>query len=142
MNKLLLCFSFLFLSLNAYAVEPVLDQQGMIYFNLSFDAGHTTKTEHNFGFRFDRAMVEPGENMTGEENCSCCTPGRSTGETSQKPIAVPLSGIGKPVGRASDAQAIKSELRSSIIKLDGEFQDWHPSMATLGPADRDGRGEP
>ncbi len=63
MNKFLLFLIFIFLSFNSYAVEPVLDHQGMIYFNLSFDAGHSTKTEHDFGFRFDRAMVKPGENM-------------------------------------------------------------------------------
>ena len=64
MNKIVLFFAFLFLSFNSYAVEPVLDHQGMVYFNLSFDAGHSTKTEHDFGFRFDRSMVRPGENMT------------------------------------------------------------------------------
>lgn len=50
--------------MNSQAVEPVLDQQGMFYFNLTFDAGQKTKSEHNFGFRLDRGMVEPGENMT------------------------------------------------------------------------------
>ena len=64
MKKILLFLSFLFLSGNAAAVEPVLDHQGMIYFNVSFDAGHSSKTEHDFGFRFDRALVKPGENLT------------------------------------------------------------------------------
>lgn len=64
MNKAILFFSFLFLSFNAAAVEPVLEQQGMFYFNMTFDVGHSTKTEHDFGFRFDRAMVKPGENLT------------------------------------------------------------------------------
>ncbi len=59
-----LFLSLILVSVNSYAVEPILDQQGMFYFNLSFDAGQTTKTEHDFGFRFDRALVQPGENMT------------------------------------------------------------------------------
>lgn len=57
-------FILLLLPINSYAVEPVLDQQGMFYFNITFDAGQTTKTEHDFGFRFDRGMVKPDENMT------------------------------------------------------------------------------
>ena len=50
--------------MNSLAVEPVLDQQGMFYFNMSFDAGTTTKTEHDFGFRLDRTLMQPGETMT------------------------------------------------------------------------------
>lgn len=59
-----LLLSLILVSINSHAVEPVLDQQGMFYFNVSFDAGQTTKTEHDFGFRFDRSLVQPGENMT------------------------------------------------------------------------------
>lgn len=59
-----LLFTLLLLPIDSYAVEPVLDQQGMFYFNMTFDAGQTTKMEHDFGFRFDRGMVEPGENMS------------------------------------------------------------------------------
>jgi hypothetical protein len=51
-------------SINTYAVEPVLDQQGMFYFNMSFDAGTSTKTEHDFGFRLDRTLLQPDETMT------------------------------------------------------------------------------
>ena len=60
------CLSVLLIlvSVNSHAVEPVLDQQGMFYFNMTFDAGHSTKTEHDFGFRLDRSLVKPGENMT------------------------------------------------------------------------------
>ncbi|MCG8379963.1 MAG: hypothetical protein MI865_10890 [Proteobacteria bacterium] len=65
MNKiyglLIILISF---SLNLYAIEPQLDHQGMIYFNMTFDAGYSKKTEHDFGFRFDRGYVEPGSNMT------------------------------------------------------------------------------
>ena len=43
--------------MSSFAYEPELDQQGMLYFNLSFDAGHSTKMDHNFGFRFDRTYT-------------------------------------------------------------------------------------
>jgi len=59
-----LFISLILVSINSQAIEPVLDQQGTFYFNLSFDAGQSTKTEHDFGFRFDRSLVQPGENMT------------------------------------------------------------------------------
>lgn len=59
-----LFLSLMIFSVNSLAVEPVLDQQGMIYFNLTFDAGTTTKTEHDFGFRLDRTLMQPGETMT------------------------------------------------------------------------------
>lgn len=59
-----LFLSLILVSINSHAVEPVLDQQGMFYFNVIFDAGQTTKTEHDFGFRFDRTLAEPGENIT------------------------------------------------------------------------------
>lgn len=59
-----LFLSLLIFSLNTFAVEPVLDQQGMFYFNMTFDAGTTTKTEHDFGFRLDRTLMQPGETMT------------------------------------------------------------------------------
>jgi hypothetical protein len=60
------CLSVLLIlvSVNTYAVEPVLDQQGMFYFNMTFDAGHSTKTDHDFGFRLDRTLAQPGENIT------------------------------------------------------------------------------
>jgi hypothetical protein len=54
----------IFVSINSYAVEPVLDQQGMFYFNMTFGSGTSTKTEHDFGFRFDRTLSQPGEVMT------------------------------------------------------------------------------
>jgi hypothetical protein len=59
-----LFLSLMIMSINSYAFEPVLDQQGMLYFNMSFDAGTSTKTEHDFGFRLDRTLMQPGESMT------------------------------------------------------------------------------
>lgn len=59
-----LFLSLMLVSINSYAVEPVLDQQGMFYFNMSFDAGTSTKTEHDFGFRLDRTLTQSGETMT------------------------------------------------------------------------------
>lgn len=65
MSKIYGLFIALFLvSLNAQAYEPVLDQQGMLYFNLSYDIGQSKKTDHEFGFRFDRSFVEPHETLT------------------------------------------------------------------------------
>jgi len=59
-----LFLSLVFVSINSYAVEPVLDQQGIFYFNMTFDAGSSTKTDHDFGFRLDRTLIQPGETMT------------------------------------------------------------------------------
>ena len=60
----LLFLSLIIVSINSHAVEPVLDQQGIFYFNMTFDAGQSTKTEHDFGFRLDRVLMQPGETMT------------------------------------------------------------------------------
>jgi len=60
------CFLFVFLlvtTLKSYAIEPILDQQAMVYFNMSFDAGHTKKPTYDFGLRFDRGLVQPSEMM-------------------------------------------------------------------------------
>ncbi len=62
-----LFLSLIFISINSYAVEPVLDQQGMFYFSMTFDAGQSSKTEHDFGFRLDRTLVQPGETMTMQQ---------------------------------------------------------------------------
>ncbi len=59
-----LFLSLIFISINSHAVEPMLDQQGMFYFSMTFDAGQSTKTEHDSGFRLDRSLVQPGETMT------------------------------------------------------------------------------
>ena len=59
-----LFLSLILASINSHAVEPVLDHQGLFYFNITFDAGQMTKTEHDFGFRFDRSLVQPGETTT------------------------------------------------------------------------------
>ena len=65
MLKLFTLFlSILLVSTSAYSVEPVLDQQGMFYFNMTFDAGTKAKTEHDFGFRLDRTLMQPGDSMT------------------------------------------------------------------------------
>jgi Trk K+ transport system NAD-binding subunit len=58
-----LFLSLIIVSINSHAVEPVLDQQGMFYFNMTFDAGTSTKTEHDFGFRLDRTLTQPGETI-------------------------------------------------------------------------------
>jgi hypothetical protein len=59
-----LFLSLIIVSVNSHAIEPVMDQQGMFYFNMTFDAGQSTKVEHDFGFRLDRTLMQPGESMT------------------------------------------------------------------------------
>ncbi|GJM05135.1 MAG: hypothetical protein DHS20C09_11260 [marine bacterium B5-7] len=54
----------LMVSMSAQAYEPVLDHQGMLYFNLTFDAGQSKKIDHDFGFRFDRSIVQPRESIS------------------------------------------------------------------------------
>ena len=36
----------------------------MVYFNVSFDTGYKKKLTHDFGLRFDRGVIQPGEIMT------------------------------------------------------------------------------
>ena len=54
---------FMLVSLNTHAFEPVVDQQGMFYVNVAFDVGHSSKPKHEFGFRFDRSLVRPGDTL-------------------------------------------------------------------------------
>ncbi len=65
---MLRAFLFVFLlatfALKSFAIEPILDQQAMVYFNVSFDAGYKNKSVHDFGLRFDRGVIQPGETMT------------------------------------------------------------------------------
>lgn len=65
MSKVYGLFLALFMvSMSVQAYEPVLDHQGMLYFNLTFDVGQSKKVEHDFGFRFDRSFVQPRESVT------------------------------------------------------------------------------
>ena len=48
---------------SSQAFEPELQQQGMVYFHLSFDAGQPVKPQHFYGFRLDNGLVKPGESM-------------------------------------------------------------------------------
>jgi len=61
-------FLFVFLlatfTFKSFAIEPILDQQAMVYFNVSFDTGYKKKLTHDFGLRFDRGVIQPGEIMT------------------------------------------------------------------------------
>ena len=61
-------FLFVFLlatfTLKSFAIEPILDQQAMVYFNVSFDTGYKKKLAHDFGLRLDRGVIQPGEIMT------------------------------------------------------------------------------
>ena len=65
---MLRAFLFVFLlatfTFKSFAIEPILDQQAMVYFNVSFDTGYKKKLTHDFGLRFDRGVIQPGEIMT------------------------------------------------------------------------------
>ena len=64
MPKVRFLFVFLLITTSkSFAIEPTLDQQAMVYFNMSFDAGHTKMSTYDFGLRFDRGLVQPGEMM-------------------------------------------------------------------------------
>lgn len=72
--------------------------------------------------------------MTNEENCSCCTPERSAGESTPQAVKASFS---KPSGSISDASSIKVELKTNTVKLDG-------ASFAMGTSDRrfpgDGEG--
>jgi sulfatase modifying factor 1 len=55
--------------------------------------------------------------MTNEETCSCCTPGRASGESVQANAAPTSSNT--PQNGSSDAVKMKAELRSAIVNLNG-----------------------
>ena len=65
MARLIIVFILFFIfSTQTFAFEPELDQQGMIYFDLSFDASLIKKTQHQFGFRMDRTLRSPVKTIT------------------------------------------------------------------------------
>ena len=51
-------------SLKSLAIEPILDQQATLYFNMSFDAGYKKTLVSNYGLRFDRGLIQPDSVMT------------------------------------------------------------------------------
>jgi len=53
--------TFIFISSNGHAIEPVLDQHAMLYYQVPLGASNSKEARHNFGFRFDRYMIQPGE---------------------------------------------------------------------------------
>ncbi len=54
--------------------------------------------------------------MVNEDNCSCCTPARQSGEQASKPVELVA---GTSAKRPSNAAAIKAELRSNLVSLSG-----------------------
>ena len=51
-------------SLKSLAIEPILDQQATLYFNMSFDAGYKKTLVSNYGLRFDRGLIQSDSVMT------------------------------------------------------------------------------
>ncbi len=50
-----------FVSFNSNAVEPIVEPHAMVYFQLPLGADNIHRNKHSFGFRVDRAFVEPGK---------------------------------------------------------------------------------
>jgi len=55
-SLLLLC-----ISSNILAVEPVIDQQVMLYYQIPFGGNNHQANKHNFGLRFDQTSHMPGD---------------------------------------------------------------------------------
>lgn len=53
--------SLILIAVNSYAIEPVFDQQAMMYYQVPLGASSSKDARHNFGFRFDRYSIQPGE---------------------------------------------------------------------------------
>ena len=51
------------ISLKSYAIDPILDQQVTLYYGVSFDAGYNKSSKSNYGLRFDRGMIHPGDGI-------------------------------------------------------------------------------
>jgi len=63
--RILISVSFLlaFYSMNLFAVEPVDEQQIMLYYQVPLGAGKPQDSKHQFGLRFDRVTHAPGEDV-------------------------------------------------------------------------------
>ncbi|MGH8120284.1 MAG: hypothetical protein ACRESK_06685 [Gammaproteobacteria bacterium] len=51
------------ISMNAYAVEPVDEQQMMLYYEIPLGAGKPQDGKHQFGLRFDQVSQAPGQDV-------------------------------------------------------------------------------
>ena len=63
--RILICVSFLVVvfSVNVFAVEPVDEQQFMLYYQIPLGAGTAQDSKHQFGLRFDQVTHAPGDDV-------------------------------------------------------------------------------
>src|SRR3989304_7171389 len=63
--RILISVSFLaaVFSMNVFAVEPVAEQQYMLYYQIPLGAGKAQDNKHQFGLRFDQITHAPGEDV-------------------------------------------------------------------------------
>ena len=52
---------FMFVSMNAFAVEPIDEQQVMLYYEVPLGASSPQQSQHQFGLRLDRTSHDPYE---------------------------------------------------------------------------------
>jgi hypothetical protein len=52
-----------FYSMNLFAVEPIDEQQIMLYYQVPLGAANSQDSKHQFGLRFDRITHAPGEDV-------------------------------------------------------------------------------
>jgi hypothetical protein len=64
MNHLInISFLLAIFSMNVAAVEPIDEQQVMLYYSIPLGAGKQLDNKHQFGLRFDRVTHEPGRDV-------------------------------------------------------------------------------
>jgi len=63
--RILISVSFLLavFSMNVFAIEPIDEQQIMLYYQVPLGAGKAQDSKHQFGLRFDQVTHAPGEDV-------------------------------------------------------------------------------
>ena len=56
-RALLFVFLLAAFALKSFAIEPIIDQQSMVYFNVSFDAGYKKKSSHEYNDNIDMIKI-------------------------------------------------------------------------------------
>lgn len=59
-SSLLMVLPAFLITINAAAVEPIVEPHAMVYYQVPFDGGKSQDTRPAFGFRMDRASFSPG----------------------------------------------------------------------------------
>ena len=61
MRIIIILLAYIMVCHPAYAVEPVTDQQVMLYYQIPFGGKSQKERKHNFGIRLDQTQHQPGE---------------------------------------------------------------------------------